>query len=303
LCVPSCGFSSFTVRCQRSFPSLRPYASTTKSYADAAGVTAGWLLAGDDARGASDFAEGTALVRITRSSHTTGVLLPTPGTSIFQRTFFVSLHSTGGFASGASPVASGPRHCGQYRASLADARGASEAARSSAGTVRVLLRMQSSCDVVGLGTSRVYNACTGVMLDRMTRDARLMWGITLVTVPTIVFGGLAVLGVITTGTFGLPGPANLTQTQVTFYRAGHAHAGVLVILSLLLQLGLDHVRLPRGWIWPLRIAAPAAAILVSGGFFAAAHVPELIVILYLGAAVLTLATLAVGLGLIHARSE
>lgn len=130
-----------------------------------------------------------------------------------------------------------------------------------------------------------------------------MWGITLVTVPTIVFGGLAVLGVITTGTFGLPGPANLTQTQVTFYRAGHAHAGVLVILSLLLQLGLDHVRLPRGWIWPLRIAAPAAAILVSGGFFAAAHVPALIVILYLGAAVLTLATLAVGIGLIRARSE
>jgi hypothetical protein len=136
----------------------------------------------------------------------------------------------------------------------------------------------------------------------MTPDTRLMWGITLVTVPTIVFGGLAVLGVITSGTYGLPGPASLTQIQVTFYRAGHAHAGVLVILSLLLQLGLDHVRLPRGWIWPLRIAAPAGPILVSGGFFAAAHVPALIVILYLGAAVLTLVTLAVGIGLIRARS-
>jgi len=136
----------------------------------------------------------------------------------------------------------------------------------------------------------------------MTSDTRLMWGITLVTVPTIVFGGLAVLGVITTGMYGLPGSANLTQIQVTFYRAGHAHAGVLVILSLLLQLGLDHVRLPRVWIWPLRIAAPAAPILVSAGFFAAAHVPALIVILYLGAAVLTLVTLAVGIGLIRARA-
>ena len=130
-----------------------------------------------------------------------------------------------------------------------------------------------------------------------------MWGITLVTVPTIVFGGLAVLGVISTGLYGLPGPANLTQMQVTFYRAGHAHAGVLVLLSLLLQLGLDHVRLPRAWIWPLRIAAVAAPLLVSGGFFAAAHVPGLVVILYLGAAVLILATLAVGIGLIRARAE
>ena len=130
-----------------------------------------------------------------------------------------------------------------------------------------------------------------------------MWGITLVTVPTIVFGGLAVLGVITTGIHGLPGAPSLPQMQVTFYRAGHAHAGVLVILSLLLQLGLDHVRLPRSWIWPLRIAAPAAPILVSGGFFAAAHVPALIVILYLGAAILVLVTLVVGVGLIRARSE
>jgi hypothetical protein len=128
-----------------------------------------------------------------------------------------------------------------------------------------------------------------------------MWGITLVTVPTIAFGGLTVLGVISGGLFGLPGPPSLTQLQVTLYRAGHAHAGVLVILSLLLQLGLDHVHLPRAWVWPLRIAAAAAPLLVSGGFFAAAHVPGLVVILYLGAGVLALATLAVGIGLIRAR--
>lgn len=77
----------------------------------------------------------------------------------------------------------------------------------------------------------------------MSRDTRLMWGVTLVTVPTIVFGGLAVLGVISGGLYGLPGPAGLTPLQVAFYRAGHAHAGVLLILSLLMQLGLDYVRL------------------------------------------------------------
>ena len=33
-----------------------------------------------------------------------------PGISIFHFTFFVSLHSTGGFPCGATPVPSGPRH-------------------------------------------------------------------------------------------------------------------------------------------------------------------------------------------------
>lgn len=137
----------------------------------------------------------------------------------------------------------------------------------------------------------------------MTRDTRAMWGVTLVTVPTIVLGGLAVLGVISGGQYGIPGPPDLTPTQVAFYRAGHAHAGVLLILSLLLQLGLDHVRLPRAWLWPLRIAAVAPALLIPGGFFGAAHMPALAALLYLGGTVLTLVTLAVGVGLIRARSD
>lgn len=130
-----------------------------------------------------------------------------------------------------------------------------------------------------------------------------MWGVTLVTVPTIVFGGLAVLGVVSDGLYGAPGPRDLTPMQTAFYRAGHAHAGVLLILSLLLQLGLDQVRLPRAWVWPLRIGAPAPAILIPGGFFGAAHAPGLAALLYLGGIVLTAVTLAVGIGLIRARSE
>src|SRR5829696_6087235 len=45
----------------------------------------------------------------------TGVDEPRPGISIFQRTFFVSLHSVGGLAVADTPVAAGPRHCGQKR--------------------------------------------------------------------------------------------------------------------------------------------------------------------------------------------
>jgi hypothetical protein len=42
-----------------------------------------------------------------------GVEVPLPGIRTFHFTFFVSLHSTGGLAPGAMPLASGPRHCGQ----------------------------------------------------------------------------------------------------------------------------------------------------------------------------------------------
>lgn len=132
----------------------------------------------------------------------------------------------------------------------------------------------------------------------MTTASRLMIGVTLVTVPTIVLGGLTVLGVVSGGLAGLPGP-ELTALQATLYRAGHAHAGVLVILSIVLQLLLDHVRLAQGMVWGARVAAPLAAILVSGGFFALAHSPPLRVLLYTGAALVAYATLTTGVGLLR----
>jgi len=126
-----------------------------------------------------------------------------------------------------------------------------------------------------------------------------MWGYTLIAVPTIVYGGLTLLGVLSGGRFGAPAPQDLTAVQVAFYRAGHAHAGVLLVLSLLLQIALDHARIARGLVWPLRIAAPAAAVLVSGGFFGAAHVPGLRILLYMGAITVITVTVVVGIGLIR----
>jgi hypothetical protein len=128
-----------------------------------------------------------------------------------------------------------------------------------------------------------------------------MWGITLVTVPTIVYGGLTVLGIVSNGRMGMPAPHDLTPLQTTFYRAGHAHAGVLLILSLLVQLALDEANLPVSWVWPLRVVVVASVLLVSGGFFAVAHAPGLRAILYAGALSLSAVVLAVGIGLIRAR--
>ena len=133
----------------------------------------------------------------------------------------------------------------------------------------------------------------------MSSAARIMAGITLLTVPTIIYGGLTVLGIVSAGSAGLSPGLALSPAQVTLYRAGHAHAGVLVILSLVLQVMLDHAALPGPLTWVVRVAAPLAAILVAGGFFGLAHLAALRVLLYAGASLLAFATITAGIGLLR----
>jgi hypothetical protein len=74
---------------------------------------------------------------------------------------------------------------------------------------------------------------------------------------------------------------------------------VLVILSLVVQVLLDHARLGDRLAWSARIAAPVAALLVSGGFFGLAHAPPLRVLLYAGALLVSYAAVATGVGLLR----
>ena len=62
----------------------------------------------------------------------------------------------------------------------------------------------------------------------MTPVSKLMCGIILLTVPTIEYGGYFLLSILS----GKQKIA-LTDFQKSMFRAGHAHAGVLVILALL----------------------------------------------------------------------
>ena len=135
----------------------------------------------------------------------------------------------------------------------------------------------------------------------MSPDARLMCGISLILVPTIVYGGLTVLNVVSNGVFGTPGPKNLSPSQVAYYRAGHAHAGVLTLLALFGQIAADYASIPQMLVWPVRIGAVAAALLVSGGFFAVAHARSFRGMLYLGAFLVAATTLTVGIGLIRSN--
>src|SRR6516225_5696071 len=71
----------------------------------------------------------------------------------------------------------------------------------------------------------------------LSRNARLMSGITLLIVPTIMYGGWTLLGILTLGGVGgAPGALRLDPTQWALWRAGHAHAGVWTLLSVVLQV-------------------------------------------------------------------
>ncbi len=139
----------------------------------------------------------------------------------------------------------------------------------------------------------------------MTKESKLMSGIILLTVPTIIFGGNFLLGLLS----GSYPEMELTTFQQSMFRAGHGHAGVLVILALIAQFLVDQSDLSRVWRWVVRAGFPFAAILVSGGFFAAAagkgiNTPNsFIAILYLGMAVLALSLVVLGIGLVRGRNE
>ena len=133
----------------------------------------------------------------------------------------------------------------------------------------------------------------------LSRDARIVAGVTLLTVPAIMYGGITLLGVLTAGAAGIsPGNLRLDQTQWALFRAGHAHAGVWVVLSLVIQVLLDAAVLSPGLKWLARVAAPVAAVAISGSFFGLAYNLHFAWLLTFGAGCLLVAVVLTGVGLL-----
>src|SRR5262245_12549371 len=57
----------------------------------------------------------------------------------------------------------------------------------------------------------------------LSRDARLVSAVTLLLVPTIMYGGWTLLGILTRGTVSPSPNIDLDETQWALWRAGHAH--------------------------------------------------------------------------------
>ncbi len=127
---------------------------------------------------------------------------------------------------------------------------------------------------------------------------------------TIIAGAaiLTVIGIMSGGTFLLriaAGGTPFNGLQKTFFRAGHAHAGVLVILGLVSLLLTSAAGTAVVWQWA-SVGVLASAILIPGGFFLSVlgRDPErpgrAIALLWTGVVVLAASLLAVGVGVIAA---
>jgi len=127
---------------------------------------------------------------------------------------------------------------------------------------------------------------------------------------TIVAGAtiLTVIGVMSGGTFllrvaarGLP----FNDLQKTFFRAGHAHAGVLIILGLVSLLLQSAAGASAGWQWAA-VGVLASALLIPGGFFLSvlgsdpSKPSKAIALVWIGVVVLALSLATVGISVIAA---
>jgi hypothetical protein len=134
----------------------------------------------------------------------------------------------------------------------------------------------------------------------VSSESRRLAGLLLLILPTVMVGGVSILTLL------INDPAYMRNPlRQDLWRAGHAHAGVLLLLSLIVLRYADEADLTARLKGFVRLAAPSAAILMPAGFFLSvlesdATAPNaLIVLAYLGAAVLAAGIFILGIGLLR----
>jgi hypothetical protein len=131
----------------------------------------------------------------------------------------------------------------------------------------------------------------------LAADSRTTAGVLLLAIVAVESGGLFMLRVVR-------GKEPATGIQQSFFRAGHAHAGVLVILSLVAQLFADAAAPTGALAIVARNGIPLAAILMPAGYFLSvwgrgvAKPNALIALVYAGATSLAAGSVALGVALL-----
>jgi hypothetical protein len=134
----------------------------------------------------------------------------------------------------------------------------------------------------------------------MSRASYRLAGILLIILPLVMYGGYSILDLI------INDPAYMANPlRQDMWRAGHAHAGVWLILALVTLRYVDEANLSLGWKAFVRSAIPAAAILAPAGFFLSVLKPDattpsgLIYLVHVGAAFLLAGVVVLGVGLLR----
>lgn len=131
----------------------------------------------------------------------------------------------------------------------------------------------------------------------LSEASRTTAGILLLAIVTIEYGGWFLTRIVR-------GAVPMTPFQQNFARAGHAHAGVLVILGLVCQILVDATTLDGFAAGLARSGVPAAAILMSAGFFLSSvgkdvtKPNKLIWLVWIGALSLAAGVISLGVGLL-----
>lgn len=130
-------------------------------------------------------------------------------------------------------------------------------------------------------------------------SARITAGAVLLSATTVASGGWFLTRVV-------QGRVETTEFQKAFFRAGHAHAGVLIILGLICLMLTEQTAL-TGWAeWLARAGVLVSAILMPAGFFLSAvgegrtQPNRFVALLWVGALFLIAGLVTCGLGLLTA---
>lgn len=137
----------------------------------------------------------------------------------------------------------------------------------------------------------------------MNERSKRLAGILLIILPTVAYGGATLLKLLIEKESGYVD----NPLRQDLWRAGHAHAGVLLILSLVILRYVDHARLSETMKQLVRSGTPISAILIPAAFFLSVVDPEsteptkLIYLAYAGFALLTFTLVTLGVGLLRKR--
>lgn len=101
---------------------------------------------------------------------------------------------------------------------------------------------------------------TGSLVSRQKTPKTLLAAISWLLLVAVIFGGYSLLSMLTSN-------GDLSPFQEKFFRAGHAHAGVLTIVGLFYSTYLAETTLSyRTQVWAWLVYALGVGA-VSGGFF------------------------------------
>src|SRR5882672_2029806 len=139
----------------------------------------------------------------------------------------------------------------------------------------------------------------------ISQESRRVAGILLIVFPTVLYGGVSLLIMLIN-----PGSEYMANPlRQNLFRAGHAHAGVLLILSLVALRYVDETHLSDVWKRYIRSSIPSAAILFPAAFFLSVLSPHatspngFIYLAYAGTVLLAVGLLALGVGLLRVKSN